>query len=166
MNEYRVEWLMDTGRKGRRGKWSGMSVLGLISHRRMDWLLDDWTDRSRGVNKRSRRSLIARDLLVNTARPRVAAEEEGRISGRGECGSSRIWHPGCVLLLKTAWLCELRQDKWPFREERDGDLRWKLNGNFQGRRRWSRLMEQERVEVRWIWKIAAGQKGKTKRYSC
>lgn len=132
MHEYGVEWLMDTRRKGRRGKWSGLSVLGLISHWRMDWLPDDWTDGSRGVNKRLRRSLIAHDLLVNTARLRVAVDEEGRIGGWGECGSSRIWHPGCILLLKTAWLCELGQDKWPFREARDGDLRWNWMEIFRG----------------------------------
>lgn len=165
MNEYGVEWLMYTGRKWRRGKWSGLSVLGLISHRRMDWLPDDWTDGSRGVNKRLRRSLIAHDLLVNTARPRVAAEEEGRISGWGECESCRIWHPGCVLLLKTAWLCEVGQDKWPFREERDGDLRWNWMEIFRGADGGQGLRNRKELKRGEYEKIATRQKGKTERYS-
>lgn len=160
MNKYGVEWLMDMGRKGRRGKWSGLSVLGLISHRRMDWLPDDWTDRSRGVNKRLRRSLIAHDLLVNTVQPTVAADQEGRISGWGECGSSRIWHPGCVLLLKTAWLCELGQDKWPFREERDRDPRWNWMEIFRGADGGQGLQNRKELKQGEYQKLQLGRKGR------
>lgn len=40
---------------------------------------DDWIDRSRPVNKRLRSSLIAHDLLVNTAkRPGVAGGGRGK----------------------------------------------------------------------------------------
>lgn len=64
--------------KEKRAKWSGLSVLVLIWQRGMDWLPDDWIDRSRAVNKRLCWSLITHDLLVNTAkRPAVAGGDKG-----------------------------------------------------------------------------------------
>lgn len=136
------------GEKEKRAKWSGLSVLGLIWHQRMDWLPDDWIDGSRPVNKRLRWSLIAHDLLVNTAGgPEWRAEKEGRIRGEsyltpGSCPP--VKHLDFANWARTSGLSQRRGEgeRQRQREGTLGETRWKCER--------SRITGQNGIEERWL----------------